>query len=148
LTQDEYEQRVMLVLSQHTDAAASQLSRALGLLPDGSKEVAIEIFVDQDGEGFLDVQVGVRGPDLYVLNRVIAPNAKLFTTVMTETALQPDLPLMSARHRGFPVRDVLTDCGAIWATHVWEKANHATCRLPVFVMAPEGSGTRLPIRLQ
>ena len=50
MTQDEYEQRVMLVLSQHTDAAASQLSRALGLLPDGSKEVAIEIFVDQDGE--------------------------------------------------------------------------------------------------
>ena len=148
MTQDEYVRAVMHVLSQHTERAAAQLSKALELLPEKSKDVTIDIMVDQGVEGFLTVQVGVNGPDLYVLNKAIALHAKLFDTVMIETAMQPDLPLMDINEDAFSVGDVLTDCGAKWATEVWEKIKHEACRLPVNVTSPEGYGTCLPICLQ
>jgi Family of unknown function (DUF6389) len=55
MTRDECIQRVDEVLSKHTGQAATQLPATLALVPSKARKVEIEIFVDQDGEGLLDV---------------------------------------------------------------------------------------------
>ncbi len=59
MTRDEYIQQVEAVLNEHTAQAASRLSAALALVPPRTQEAEIEIFVDEDGEGFLNVQLGL-----------------------------------------------------------------------------------------
>jgi hypothetical protein len=133
-------------LAQHTEQAVAQLRCALDALPAEARAVTIDVMVDQDNEGFLTVRVGVDGPDLYVLNEAIDPYASLFDTVMTETGLSPDLPLMEGNE--FDVGGVLTDCAADWVREVWRQAAHPANDLPVAIVSPEGYGKGLPFRLQ
>ena len=146
MDEHEYVLAVNAVLAEYTDEATVQLRHALDALPAKTKEVTIDVMVDQGEEGFLTVRVGVNGPDLYVLNKALKPFASLFDTVMTKDGFSPDLPLMSGDE--FEVGDVLTDCGAQWARELWAKANHAARGLPVTITSPEGYGTCLPISLQ
>lgn len=146
MTESEYIEAVSAVLSEHTDAAAAMLHRALDALPEKTRSVTLDVMVDQGTEGFLTVQVGAVGPDLYVLNKAIRPYASLFDTVMTTDGLSPNLPLMEGNE--FAVGDVLTDCAARWLLTVWQRANHRARDLPVSIESPEGYGTALPIKLQ
>jgi hypothetical protein len=141
MTEDEYTCEVEKILADHIEPAARKLTALLPLVPENTRQIEINILVDQGGEGFLDVRVSLDGPDLYVLNRSIDSHADLFNTVMTEQGLSPALPLMDSDLEDFPVHDVLADCGARWATAVWAKAGQTTCRFPVKVMSPEGYGT-------
>jgi hypothetical protein len=146
MQQHEYARAVHAVLAQHTERAIMQLRRALDALPGKARAVTIDVMVDQESEGFLTVRVGVEGPDLYVLNKAIAPYASLFDTVMTETELSPDLPLMEGSE--FNVGVVLTDCAASWVREVWLQAGHPANGLPVAIVSPEGYGLSLPSSLQ
>jgi len=146
MQQHEYIQVVSSVLARHTEQAVMQLKRGLDALPGKARAVTIDVMVDQGTEGFLTVRLGVDGPDLYVLNKAIAPYASLFDTVMTETGLSPDLPLMEGTE--FDVGDVLTDCAANWLREVWQQAGHAANGLPVAVISPEGYGQSLPLLLR
>ena|SRR5579872_6377502 len=85
MDRDEYVRAVQSVLEAHRQQAASQLIAALALVPPKAKRITLDIFIDQDGEGFLDVRVGLEGPDLFVLARAIEDHADLFVTKMTET---------------------------------------------------------------
>jgi hypothetical protein len=143
----EYCQAVVHVLEAHTAATAERLAAALALAPPAAQQMTIDIFVDQDGEGFLDVRVGLDGPDLHVLNRAIAPHAHLFATRMTEEGLSPRLPLMPSRLKRFSVHDALTDCAADWLRSVWRRVDRSVCRIPLVVQSPDGYGDAVPFEL-
>jgi len=147
MTRDEYIQQVEVILSEHTARAASRLAAALALVPLRAQEAEIEIFVDQDGAGFLDVQFGLFGPDLFVLNQSIAEHTVLFGTHMTETGLDPPLPLMKGRGETFSVPDALTDSAASWVFSVWKNTTRGSFRLPVTVVSHDGYGTTTPFDL-
>ncbi len=146
MTRDEYVERVNAVLEAHRQRAASELRAALALVPPKARRITLDIDVDQDGEGFLDVRVGLEGPDLYVLGKAIEPHAQLFETRMTENGLTPPLPLMDAFGEEFSVHDALTDCAAAWIASLWRQLS-PNASLPVVVQSPEGYGTTTPINL-
>jgi hypothetical protein len=146
MQQHEYIKAVQGVLEQHTQRAIMQLRQALDSLPGTASAITIDVMVDQGTEGFLTVRVGVEGPDLHVLNKAIAPYASLFDTVMTETGLSPDLPLMEGNE--FNVGDVLTDCATNWVREVWQQASHTANGLPVSIVSSEGYGQFLPLSLR
>lgn len=147
MNQQDYAQAVHAVLDRHTDQAAAQLRRALEALPDRTRGVTLDILVDQGGEGFLTVRVGLEGPDLYVLNQAIAAHACLFDTTMHDDGLHPGLPLMGGDAE-FPVGQVLTDTAARWLQVVWQATGHPARGLPVRIDSPEGHGRELPVVLQ
>src|SRR5258708_7724170 len=140
MTRDDYIQKVEGVLNEHTQRAASQLAAALALVPPKTRKVLIEIFVDQDGEGFLTVRVTLEGPDLFVLNRAIAAHAELFGTRMTQSGLDPALPLMEPGSEAFSVHDALADCASAWVASVWRQAGRETFGLPVTIISHDGYG--------
>jgi Family of unknown function (DUF6389) len=148
MTRDDYIRQVHDVLAEHTARAAKQLAAALGLVPPTARKVEIEIFVDQDGEGFLNVRVSLDGPDLSVLNRAIASHAELFGTRMAPTGLEPALPLMEPGGEDFSVQDALTDCAAAWVSEVWRQAALTGFGLPVAIVSHDGYGTTTPIHLR
>ena len=147
MTRDDYIQQVEAVLNEHTERAAIRLGTALSHAPPKTQKAEIEIFVDQDGEGFLDVRVGLVGPDLSVLNRAIAEYAELFGTRMTQSGLDPALPLMEAGGESFSVHDTLTDCAASWVSTVWSQTERAGFRFPIAVVSHDGFGTSTPFVL-
>ncbi len=147
MTRDDYILRVEAVLSEHTTQAAHRLSEALARVPPTAQQAEVQVFVDQDGEGFLDVRLSLVGPDLFVLNRAIAGHAELFSTRMAECGFVPALPLMEPGHESFSVHDALTDCAAAWVAAVWEQADHAGFRLPIAVVSPERYGITTPFHL-
>jgi Family of unknown function (DUF6389) len=147
MTRDEYIRRVEAVLNEHTARAASRLAAALGVVPPKAQKAEIEIFVDQDEEGLLNVRVGLVGPDLFVLNRAIADHARLFGTRMTQTGLDPALPLMEPGEESFSVHDTLTDCAASWLSTVWSQTERVGFRLPITVVSHDGYGTTTPFDL-
>ncbi|MEH6564494.1 MAG: DUF6389 family protein [Halopseudomonas sp.] len=146
MNQPEYIQTVDAVLTEHTESAVETLRRVLDLLPEIAQVVTLDVMVDQGAEGFLTVQVGLGGPNLYVLNKSIHAHRILFDTFMTPDGLVPNLPLMEGNE--FDVGDTLTDCAARWLVKVWRRANHDARGLPVTVESPERYGTALPIKLQ
>ena len=147
MTRTEYQTEVNEVLAVYTDQAAKNLREVFALLPEKTKAVEIIIFIDQDGEGFLNVDVGLVGPDLYVLNKSISDCASLFETKMTEGGLRPPLPLMDAKGGQFDVRDALTDSAANWLLKVWTKAGVTTPQVPVSIESHDQYGALLPIVL-
>ena len=147
MTREEYIQQVKAVLDAHTERAANRLAAALAAVPPKAQKVEIQIFVDQDGEGFLDVRVGLVGPDLFVLNRAIADHAELFGTRMTEEGLEPALPLMEPGGEAFSVRDTLSDCAATWLPKVWGYTKRISFLLPIVVVSHDGYGAITPFNL-
>ncbi|WP_395737156.1 DUF6389 family protein [Prosthecobacter sp.] len=147
MTRDEYIQHVEAVLGEHTESATSRLAAALIDVPPKVQKVEIQIFVDQDGEGFLDVRVELVGPDLFVLNRAIATYAELFRTRMTEEGLEPALPLMEPGGESFSVHDTLTDCAATWLSTVWVKTRRTAFHIPIVVVSHDGYGATTPFNL-
>ena len=147
MTRDDYIHQVEDVLAAHTERAATRLAAALALIPPNARKVVIQVFVDQDGEGFLHVRVTLEGPDLFVLNRVIASHAELFGTRMTQSGLNPALPLMEPGGETFSVHDALTDCAASWVGSVWGQTDRLSFRLPVTVVSHDGYGTTTPLHL-
>ena len=148
MNKDEYVREVTRVLAAHIEPAAKKLTALLQLVPEKAKQITIDLYVYQGSEGFLDVRVGLDGPDLNVLNRAISSHADLFNTTMTEHGMSPPLPLMDCDSEDFSVQDTLTDCGARWVSAVWVKVDHTACHFPVIVTSPEGYGELPPLQLQ
>lgn len=147
MNREEYIAEVDRVLEAHKENAASNLVAALALIPSEATRVTLDIFVDQDGEGCLDVRMGLDGPNLSVLARAISPHAQLFQTMMSENGLDPDLPLMGPRDQSFSVHDTLTDCAAQWIIAIWGQLDAHGIHLPVVVQSPDGYGATTPFQL-
>jgi len=148
MERDEYVETVKGVLEGATGSAKGKLVVAIPLIPTVTKAITLEIFVDQDGEGFLDVQLSLDGPDLHVLNQNISDCATLFETKVTQDGLEPPLPLMDSFNEKFSVHDALTDCAGEWISTVWKQIDSSDLKTPVFVRSHDGYGTNLPIRLK
>jgi len=148
MDESEYGAEVMDVLDQYVDQARAQLAKLSGLVPAAAKSMEIVIFIDQDGEGFLDVRVSLVGPDLYALNKAIEEAAVLFETKVLDGEMVPPLPLVDPDEDELPVQDILTDCAADWLKVVWEGVDHGGFRIPVAIVSHDGSGTRTPILLR
>lgn len=146
MTRDEYIVAVDTVLQPRTRDAAAVLGHALKLLPAKTRSVELMIFVDDDGEGFLNVQVYLEGPDLFILNKAIAEYCSLFSVTMQESGFEPPLPLMCSS-TDFSVCDVLTDCAAKWLRSVWQHTEKGDLSLPVFVYAHLDYGSIPPMKL-
>jgi hypothetical protein len=147
MTRDEYINQVEAVLIGYTEQAAKRLEAVFPRVPAEARKIEIEIFVDQGGEGFLDLQVSLDGPDLFVLNRPIASHARLFGTRMTDAGLEPPLPLMSGSDDPFSVQDTLTDCAAAWLATVWRRTDTRAVKLPVTVVSHDEYGSITPFDL-
>ncbi|RYD61599.1 MAG: hypothetical protein EOP83_16650 [Verrucomicrobiaceae bacterium] len=147
MDEPEYISEVRVILDQHVDQARAQLAKLSGLLPAAAKSMEIVIFIDQDGEGFLDVRVSLEGPDLYVLNKAIEEAAVLFETKVVDGEMVPPLPLVDPDEDELPVQDILTDCAADWLRGVWEGMDHRGFRIPVVIVSHDGYGSRTPILL-
>lgn len=144
---EEYIESVRIVLEGSSERAKARLVAAIPLVPSTAKELTIDIFIDQDGEGFLGVQLSLGGPDLYVINQVIRDHSELFETRMTESGLEPPLPLTDPVKENFSVHDVLTDCAAEWISSVWKQLDSSGLKIPVFIRSHDEYGTNLPIQL-
>lgn len=147
MTRSAYEVAVAKVLAQFTDHATQNLRAVFSKLPEKTTGVELEICVDQDGEGFLNVQVSLNGPDLYILNRTISEYALLFGTHMTEKGLSSGLPLMDPWNEEFEVSDALTDCAADWLVQVWKRTGITLLEIPVTIQSHDQYGDRAPIEL-
>ena len=148
MTRDDYIRQVEAVLDAHAEDAAARLRAALRQVPSTAGAITIGIFVDQGGEGLLDVVVGLDGPDLHVLQRAIVAHATLFDTRLTAAGLAPPLPLMDPADAGFEVADALTDCATRWIATLWARVRPHGCALPVSVVSHDGHGRIPPLRLQ
>ena len=147
MTESEYTSEVRSILAGHTDDARSQLAKLPGLLPDTTRAIELQIFVDQDGEGFLTVRIALDGPDLHVINKSIDDCALLFDTKMVDGEIVPPLPLMDPFDEDFSVHDALTDCAAEWLTGVWNGASSQGIGVPVSIVSPDGYGSKCPLKL-
>jgi hypothetical protein len=147
MTKSEYVRAVEQVLEAHTTMAVSRLVAALANVPKKAERVTIEIFMDQDGEGFLDIRVVLDGPDWYVLQKAIASHADIFSTKMTENGLDPNLPLMCPGGESFSVHDALSDTAAAWIAKVWAMTGQQDFHLPVVAVTHDDYGTMTPLQL-
>ena len=148
MEESEYVAEVRTILGQHVDRARAQLGKLPALVPATAKSMEIVIFIDQDGEGFLDVRASLEGPDLYVLNKAIEDAAVLFETKMVDGEMVPPLPLVDPDEDELPVQDILTDLAADWLKAVWEGVDPSGIRIPVVIVSHDGYGTKVPILLR
>ena len=135
------------VLDTLTDGALAQVKRCFAQIPATARAVVFDIFVDQDGEGFLDIHVRLEGPDLAVLARSVVDCSEIVTTRMGADGFDPPFPMMDAfGDRPFSVRDALTDTAGAWIRESLS-GSLPSSSLPVSISSPEGYGTVLPIWL-
>lgn len=142
-----YTAAVREVLDTLTDGALAQVQRCFAQIPASARAAVFDIFVDQDGEGFLDINVRLEGPDLTVLSRSIAGCSEIVTTRMGSAGFEPPFPMMDAfGDLPFSVHDTLTDTAEAW---IREKLSGKLplSSLPVRISSPDGYGTALPVRL-
>ncbi len=146
---EEYQYRTDLrkVLDEHSADAIKKLNATLQSIPEKSQSIELTIFPDQDGEGSFGVQVSLSGPDLYVLNKAIEASANIFEIKHSPDGLEPDVPMMDPFDSSFEVNDTLSDVVAEWLKSIWDKVDLEHVNLPVTIVADEGYGMNLPIKL-
>ena len=88
MDKESYTHEVAKVLALFSGAISERYQNVMSELPQEAVAAQLYVFVDQDGEGFLDVRVSLDGPNLHVLNKKIEEKAVLFETVMTEDGLE------------------------------------------------------------
>lgn len=147
MTENDYIDAVNSVLAEYSEGAIRRIRETITVLPQKATRMTFDVFVDQDGEGFLDVRIGLDGPDLFVLNKAISAHADLFKTRMTESGLNPPLPQMDSQEEAFSVQHTLTDCAAKWIATIW-KEHGLDSPIPVEITSPEGYGTVFPMVLR
>lgn len=119
---DTYCRLLKAALEPETPAAKARLAAALGALPDTAERIDIGIHADQDGEGFVNVMIHPVGPDLYVLNKAIAPRRTLFKTAMRDGKVHPPVPLVDPEEIDFDIFKAIWDVASEWTCGVWTLA--------------------------
>lgn len=144
MNQSEYRDAVVAVLEDHRARVSRQLEIVASRIPPRTKKAIIAVYVDQDGEGFLDIRVHLDGPDLYVLQKSIADCASLFETKIIDAAMVPALPMMDASACDFSVQDTLADCAFAWVEDLWRSVDPTIFSVPVAIEISDGYGTKPP----
>ena len=147
MEKDEYISEVLKVLDSHSAEIKRKFEDALDSLPPKTVAVDVNVFSDQDGEGFLNIRVSLDGPDLYVLNREIKKKASLFDTVMGSDGFEPPLPVLDPFDVEFESADTLVDTATRWLQKELSQTNLSKVNLPITILNPEGYGTVGAIKL-
>jgi len=148
MEENEYRIELRKALLENSAGAIKRLSATFQALPSKTKSVELMIFPDQDGEGTFGVRVSLSGPDLYIMNKAIEESADIIDVKHTPTGLQPNVPMMDPFDSDFEVNDVLSDVVGDWLASIWNQVDLGTVGLPVTIIADEGYGLNLPIKLQ
>ncbi|WP_449465477.1 DUF6389 family protein [Stenotrophomonas humi] len=148
MDQAHYCREVKAVLDSHLDQIRGRIQATFLALPEKAKEITLGVHVDQDGDGLLTIQVHLTGPDLYVLNKAISGTATLFDTVMTQTGLDPPLPVMSPGEDDFSVADALADCAIEWLESHWLAFQAPPVALPISIASIGDYGSIGLVRLR
>ncbi|PME31439.1 hypothetical protein BCV39_22365 [Vibrio sp. 10N.286.55.E10] len=145
-----FEEELNIELLKHSDSAISLLRRLFENIPSNAREVHIEIFPSQDGDGLFSVYVSLDGPDLYVLNKSIQEFASIFDPKCIGTKIEPYIPTIDPFDAdvGFDVNDVVVDCAAKWVQLIWSQIGDLEPSLPVRVFGQDGYGSLTPIDLR
>ena len=147
MTREDYIQAVQQVLASIVSDARQRITACFQLIPAAATGASFDVFVDQDGEGFLDVRVSLEGRDLVPLNAEIQEHSEIVGTQMGETDLNPPFPLMDPDDDlDFDVQSVLADTASLWLRKLWKELG-IDSSIPVSIASPEGYGTILPICL-
>ena len=147
MEENEYKIELRKVLDENSAVAVKKLNSTLQTLPDKSQGIELMIFPDQDGEGAFGVRVSLSGPDLYVLNKAIEDSADIIDVKHTANGLEPNVPMMDPFDLTFEVNDALSDVVGEWLKSIWNQTEVGNINLPVTILADEGYGTSLPIKL-
>tara|TARA_R110000764_G_scaffold13183_1_gene38068 strand:+ start:3317 stop:3763 length:447 start_codon:yes stop_codon:yes gene_type:complete len=146
--ENQYRIELKKVLDAHKSNAEKRLDMIFKSLPENTKSIELMIFPDQDGEGTFSVRVSLSGPDLYVLNKAIEDTADIFNVKHTSQGLEPNVPMMDPFNSSFDINDVLVDVVGNWVKSIWDIISTENIKLPVTILADEGYGTKLPIKLK
>ena len=74
-------------------AAVMKMQQLLAALPDETEGIDIGIHPDPDQDGTFTVMAHVFGPDLYVLNKAVAPYRELVAVRFTAASPVPPVPI-------------------------------------------------------
>jgi len=148
MEKEEYITQVALVLDSKSKEIKEKFEDALGCVPEKAKSIAVYVFTDQDGEGFLDIRISLDGPDLYILNKEIKEKADLFETKIVDGRVEPPMPLLDPFDIDFKSADTLVDTASRWLAENLKNADLSKVNIPVTILNPDGYGTLKPIKLR
>lgn len=129
-----FEEELSSELAKHSGSIASSLKELFAKLPENTREIHIEVFANQDGDGMFSVYVSLEGPDMYVLNKSIEEYACLFEPKYVGTTIKPYIPTVDPFEVDFEVNDVVVDCVANWIKSIWERPKVLPSSIPVIVV--------------
>jgi hypothetical protein len=135
----DYKAALQSILQAHAQSALEKLQEIKKSLPVKARQLMIGIHPGQTEEGFFDIMVHLDGPDLYVLNKAIAPHRSLFEVRCIDGRMQPDVPMFDPDEASFSVNDVIVDTCMEWVQNLWQRLGGIG--LPAFVFGEEGYGT-------
>lgn len=139
MSEAEYKAVLVSILRQHSLPALERL-RLVGLnLPAKTRMMMIRIHPGQSEEGFFDVHIHLDGPDLYVLNKAIAPYRLLFEVSCIDGPMIPDVPMLDAENAGFSVNDAIVDVCMDWVEELWSQSEGID--VPAQMFGDEGYGS-------
>lgn len=148
MTKEDYCNEVRKVLATLRATALGQVKACLANLPSQTRAFSFLVFVDQDGEGALDIRVSLDGPDLAVLASQISHNSTIVSTRHTVDGFHPPFPLMDPfEDFGFSIHDVLSDEAAHWIQSLWNELQPSGLAIPVSILSLDGHGNTLPLVL-
>lgn len=148
MTEKEYADEVARVLARWDDDAKKRIEALAGRIPANARKAEITIFLDQNGEGALNISMSLEGPDLYVLNKAIREYASIFETKHGLDGFSSGLPMMEPDADDFSLSHVLADCAVRWIEGVWKKIDPAPFKIPVWIIVHEDYGTRRRVELK
>ena len=143
-----FEEELSSELAKHSGSMASSLKDLFANIPENTREIHIEVFASQDGDGMFSVYVSLEGPDLYVLNKSIERYASLFEPKYVGTTIKPYIPTVDPFEFDFEVNDVVVDCVANWIKSVWERPMVLASNVRVIVVGHDSFGTVTPFELR
>ncbi|WP_146114135.1 DUF6389 family protein [Pantoea coffeiphila] len=119
MTKGEYASVLQNILKLHTQEAIDKIINIKRILPEKACIAEVGIHPTQDEEGMFSIIVHLCGPDLYLLNQVIAPYRVLFDVKDSEGKLQPDVPLFFPEETSFSVNDLIVEVSINWVQEIW-----------------------------
>ncbi|EAT2183000.1 hypothetical protein EZ281_02490 [Salmonella enterica] len=140
MTKTEYMTALQDILRMHTQEAVDKICRIKNILPVKTSAVEVGIHPSQDEEGMFCVMIHLRGPDLYVLNKAIAPYRELFEVKFIDGNLQPEVPLFDPDEVSFSVNDLIVEVGIVWVKQIW--ALSGGLDVPAYVFGEECSAPK------
>ncbi|MCU7811451.1 MAG: hypothetical protein KZQ77_09455 [Candidatus Thiodiazotropha sp. (ex Notomyrtea botanica)] len=143
-----FELQLNAELVKHSDNAKNAMQRIIDSLPEKARQLNLEIFGAQDGDGLFSIRANLDGPDLYVLNKTIDHVADIFDPKYVNGEITPYIPTVDPFDIEYEANDVVVDCAAKWLSQLWEQLVIAQVHIPVFIIGHDEYGTITPIQLK